>query len=152
MRKQPSSRMCFICGRDNPRGLKLDFYEEAGQVRADFSLSPDYQGYPGVVHGGIVSAILDEASGRAVMIEGGDEMLMVTAKLSVRFRRPTPTETPLTAVGWVEHLGSAGAHVAGEIRLADGTVTASCQATLANLPQNQRTGWEAEAPYWKVYD
>ena len=59
MRKQPNSRMCFLCGRENPIGLKLDFYEdpERGQVRGDFTVSEDYQGYPGVVHGGIVAAV-----------------------------------------------------------------------------------------------
>jgi uncharacterized protein (TIGR00369 family) len=150
--------MCFLCGRQNPVGLKLDFYEdaEAEQVRVEFIVPDEYQGYPGVVHGGIVAAILDETSGRAVMLrgsdEGGNEGLMATLRLAVRYRRPTPTETPLTAVGWVERMGGMGARVAGEIRLPDGTVTAECEATVANVPEEFRVGWEAEKLYWKVYE
>lgn len=143
-----------MCGLQNPIGLKLDFYEdtEAKQVRAEFSVPDEYQGYPGVVHGGIVAAILDEISGRAVMIEGSDEDLMATLRLTVRYHRPTPTETPLLAVGWVERMSGMGARVAGEIRLPDGTVTAECQATVGNIPGEFRTGWEEEKQYWKVYE
>jgi uncharacterized protein (TIGR00369 family) len=153
MRKQPNSRMCFVCGLQNPVGLKLAFYEdhEAEQVRAEFTIPDVYQGYPGVVHGGIVAAILDEVSGRAVMLYSSDENLMATLRMTVRYRRPTPTGTPLTAVGRVEYMGQAGARVTGEIRLPDGAVTAECDSLLAHVPEEFRARWEAEKPYWKVY-
>ncbi len=152
MREQPTSRMCFVCGRQNPVGLKLSFYEdrEAGQVRANLNIPDEYQGYPGVVHGGIVSTILDEISGRAVMMEGEGEQLLVTLRMTVRFRRPTPTESPLTAVGWVERISGIGAKVAGEIRLADGTVTADCASLLVEPPDAFKETWESEKPYWKA--
>ncbi len=154
MRKQPTSRMCFICGRQNPVGLKLDFYEdhETERVRAEITVPDAYQGYPGVVHGGIVSAILDEVAGRAVIIGGGSENLLATLRMTVRFRRPTPTETPLLAVGWVEQASGVGARVAGEIRLPDGTVTAECESLLARPPEEFRERWKDEKPYWKVYE
>jgi uncharacterized protein (TIGR00369 family) len=146
--------MCFLCGRQNPVGLKLDFYEEpeARQVRSEFRVPDEYQGFPGVVHGGIVAAILDEVAGRAVMIGTSDQNLMATLRLSVRFRRPTPIDTSLVAVGWVERIGESRARVAGEIRLSDGTVTAECEATLARIPDEIRAGWKPEWEYWKVYD
>jgi uncharacterized protein (TIGR00369 family) len=154
MRKQPTSRMCFICGRQNPVGLKIDFYEdaEAKQVRSELTIPEKYQGYPGVVHGGIVAAILDEVSGRAIMMGGDDDNLMATLRLTIRYRRPTPTETPLTAVGWVEQMGGVGARVAGEIRLPDGTVTAECESVLSNVPEEFHARWESEKVYWKVYE
>lgn len=154
MREQPSSRMCFVCGRQNPVGLKLHFFEdqETNQVRVDFSVPEEYQGYPGVVHGGIVSTILDEVSGRAVMMEEGADRLLATLRLTVRFRRPTPTESPLTAVGWVKKTSGVGAKAAGEIRLPDGTVTASCESLLAEPPAEFKELWEPEKPYWKVED
>ena len=154
MNKQPNSRMCFICGLQNPVGLKLAFYEdaEAGQVRAEFTVPDEYQGYPGVVHGGIVAAVLDEVSGRAIMMGGSDENLMATLRLTIRYRRPTPTETPLTAVGWVERPGTSRAKVAGEIRLPDGAVTAECETILARPPEEFRERWEPEKAYWKVYE
>jgi uncharacterized protein (TIGR00369 family) len=111
MRKQPNSRKCFVCGLQNPVGLKLAFYEnaEAEQVRAEFTVPDEYQGYPGVVHGGIVSAVLDEVAGRAILLHRDDEDLMATLRLTVRYRRPTPTEILLTAVGWAP--GSPGRFV-----------------------------------------
>jgi uncharacterized protein (TIGR00369 family) len=146
--------MCFVCGRANPVGLGLEFYEDADtkQVRADVTVPDQYQGYPGVVHGGIVSTILDEVSGRAVMLQEGDEGLMATLRMTVRFRRPTPTETPLTAIGWVEQAGGVGARVAGEVRLPDGTVTAECESLLAEPPERFKEAWEAEKPHWGVPD
>jgi len=152
MRQQPTSRMCFVCGRRNPVGLKLQFYEdrEADELRASFTVPDLYQGYPGIVHGGIVSTILDEVSGRAVMMEEGDDRLLATLRLNVRFRRPTPTETPLEAVGWVEKVSGVGAKVAGEIRLSDGTVTASCKSLLVEPPSEFKETWEQEKPYWKI--
>ena len=105
MNKQPNSRMCFVCGMQNPVGLHLAFYEDhesdPQQVRAEVVIPDRYQGYPGVAHGGILAAILDEVAGRAVLIGGSDEDLMVTLKMELRYRQPTPTETALTAVGWI---------------------------------------------------
>ena len=152
MRKQPTSRMCFVCGRENPVGLKLHFYEnhQANQVRADFVIPDAYQGYPGVAHGGIVSTVLDEVSGRAMMMETAGEQLLVTLRMTVRFRQPTPTESPLTAVGWVERASGVGAKVAGEVRLPDGTVTATCESLLVEPPDAFKERWGEEKPYWSV--
>lgn len=154
MQKQPNSRMCFLCGLQNPVGLKLAFYDgpEGKQVQTEFSIADEYQGYPGVVHGGIVAAILDETAGRAVMLGGKDDNLFATLRLTVRYRHPTPTGTPLTAVGWVTKEGGVSTQVAGEIRLPDGTVTAECQALLGRVPDEFETQWEPERPYWRVYD
>jgi uncharacterized protein (TIGR00369 family) len=114
---------------------------------------PDhFNGYPGIVHGGIVSAILDETSGRAVMLKSGQDALMVALKLEVTFRRPTPTNTPLTVIGWAIKQNAYRAQVAGEIRLPDGTLTAECKAIVVRPPREILDKWEAEKPYWKVYD
>ena len=86
------------------------------------------------------------------MMGGHDDNLMATLRLTIRYRRPTPTETPLTAVGWVEQMGGVGARVAGEIRLPDGTVTAECESVLSNVPEEFHARWESEKVYWKVYE
>ncbi len=152
MRPQPTSRMCFVCGRENPCGLKLKFYEdpENRTVQAEFTLPETFQGYPGIAHGGVVAAILDEVSGRAVMLHTSTDTFMATLRLTVRYRRPTPIGVPLIAIGWVEQIGGAGAKVAGQIRLPDGTVTAEAEALLSTAPEEFRARWEAERPYWKV--
>ncbi len=154
MDKQRSSRTCFLCGRQNDISLKMTWYNdyEARQVKATVTVPEHFNGYPGVVHGGVVAAILDETGGRAVMLDGDDDSLMVTLKLEVRYRRPTPTGEPLTAVGWVLRQSGSRAKVAAEIRLPDGTVTAECEAILVRPPQEVMDAWEAEKPYWRVYD
>lgn len=93
--------MCFICGLENPVGLHLHIYEtEPGVVETTYTAPEHFQGYPGVLHGGIVGAIIDEISGRAHM--GGDPQdprLMFTAKLEVKYRKNVPVGKPLKIIG-----------------------------------------------------
>jgi acyl-coenzyme A thioesterase PaaI-like protein len=144
MKQQKNSRTCFLCGLQNDFSLKMKWYEDhdAQQVRAIVTVPEHFNGYPGVVHGGIVSAILDETSGRAVMLRSGKDALMVALKL----------EVVLTVVGWVIKQTKKRAQVAGEIHLPDGTLTAECKAVVVPPPQDILDSWEAEKPYWKVYD
>lgn len=56
MQKQPSSKMCFVCGRENPIGFRLQFFEDGdGCVYADYTPHEEHQGFPGVMHGGLVT-------------------------------------------------------------------------------------------------
>ena len=69
---QPNSLKCFVCGLENPYGLHLRFFDsEPGEVIAEVTVPEQFQGYPGIVHGGIIAAMLDEAAGRSQM--GNDE-------------------------------------------------------------------------------
>jgi len=153
-RRQPSSRHCFICGVQNPIGLKLQFVDDGdSSARAEVTVPEQFNGYPGVVHGGIVAAILDEVSGRALLARGHDiKNLFVTLKMEIRYRQPTPTNTLLTAVGNIVKASAARAVVHGEIRLPDGTVTAEADCIVARPPEEFAERWESERPYWKVYD
>jgi uncharacterized protein (TIGR00369 family) len=149
---QPTSRMCFVCGRRNPAGLHLTFYDdlEAGQVKVPLEIPDRYQGYPGIVHGGIVASVLDEVSGRAIALAQPEAPFWVTAKMEVRYHKPTPTETPLVAVGWVERLRNRSARVAGEIRTPDGTVTASVESVVVKPAEETLREWEQEQAFWRV--
>jgi uncharacterized protein (TIGR00369 family) len=153
--RQPNSYGCFICGLHNPIGLKIVFHEDHRnkQVRAELSVPDRYRSYPGVVHGGIVSTILDETSGRALIIHTGDvNTFFATAKMEVRYRRATPTDTPLVAVGWVERMGQSRAKVRGELRLQDGTVLAECESLVVRPRSEFLDRWREEVPHWRVYD
>lgn len=149
---QPTSRMCFVCGRENAEGLHIQFYEDHDNQRivAPLFISENYQGYPGITHGGIVASILDEISGRAVMMTAEEQPFWVTAKLEIRYRKPTPTETPLLAVGWVVHQRRRLAEVAGEIREQDGTVTAEVSAIVVRPPKDTLQSWDQEKQFWRV--
>ena len=62
MKKQPTSRMCFVCGESNPAGVHVRFYEqEDGSVLARFTPQDQHQGYPGRMHGGVITAVMDSA-------------------------------------------------------------------------------------------
>ncbi len=153
MNKQPSSRYCFVCGKQNPVGLKMEWFNdpERGEIRAQLTVPEHFNGYPGVVHGGIVAAILDETAGRAIMLSGDHENLMVTFKLEVTYKKPTPTGVKLTAVGRVKRETAKRAAVEGELLLPDGTVTATCAALIMKPPEEVARVWEREKSFWKVY-
>jgi acyl-coenzyme A thioesterase PaaI-like protein len=150
--RQPSSRSCFVCGRDNPVGLKVrwDQHPEAGEIRGTVTVPEHFNGYPGVTHGGIVAAILDETAGRSILMDGGFEDLMVTARMEVAYRRPTPTGVPLEVVGRVVRRTGARAETEAELRLPDGTVAARATVLLARPPAEIVEGWSAERPNWRV--
>jgi len=78
---------CFACGQDNPIGLRLRFTTEGDAVRAEFTPGPQYQGYDGVLHGGIVAAALDDAMANLFHLRGRETL---TARLEIRFRREAP--------------------------------------------------------------
>ncbi len=74
--------LCFGCGKGNPWGLKLDFYREGEFSVADFYPHTYYQGFPDVIHGGILATAMDEAMAKALFHEG---IPAFTVKLEVRF-------------------------------------------------------------------
>jgi uncharacterized protein (TIGR00369 family) len=144
--------MCFVCGLENPAGLRLVFYETGpDEVVATYTPPEQFQGYPGVLHGGIVAALLDEAGGRVVMI-GDHRHFMLTAKMEVKYRRPTPLGQNLTVYGRRVKIRGRLALAHAELRLADGTVTAEADLTLADLPGEALPDGDLEALGWKVYD
>lgn len=149
-RKQPNSQMCFICGMHNPIGLKAFFYEQAdGSVIVRFTPEDEHQGYPGVLHGGIATALLDETIGRASMAAGREQWMM-TAKLEMRFLKPVPIGQPLTVVGRIDRLSRHGMTGSGEIRLADETVAVTASGLYVTLPTEQKESLERLLPIWEV--
>lgn len=150
-RKQPNSRHCFVCGLENPVGLHLAFYSTGpGEATCDYVVPDHYQGYPGVVHGGIVASMLDEIVGRAAM-ENESERFMMTARLEIRYRQPVPTGTPLRLVGQLVSRRGRAANAMGQILLPDGTVCAEAEALLVDLPDMPSQGQTLEDLGWKVY-
>ena len=103
----------------------MEFYDTGpGEVTAEYVVPDIYQGYPGVVHGGITAAMLDETAGRSVITQGDNLRFFITLKLNIKYRRSVPTETPLKIVGRLITLRGRRATCHGEIRLPDGSVAA----------------------------
>jgi uncharacterized protein (TIGR00369 family) len=76
---------CFVCGPKNPIGLKLDFHFNGKKIRTEFIPKKEHQGYLNIVHGGIISTLLDEAM---VKLALAMDMPAVTAQMEIRLRRP----------------------------------------------------------------
>jgi len=76
---------CFVCGEKNPYGLHLTFSAHDGKVLAEFIPQKNYQGYKDIVHGGIISALIDEAMVKAALMQGKPA---ITAEITVRFKNP----------------------------------------------------------------
>lgn len=85
---------CFACGPDNPDGMRLKFrLDESGKgFVCDFRLGKRYTGPPRHCHGGIIATILDDAMGKLNKLR---DVLAMTAKMTVEYRRPVPLYKPL---------------------------------------------------------
>lgn len=150
--KQPNSRLCFVCGLESPVGLRLTFYDAGpDQAEAAYTVPQKYQGYPGLVHGGIMAAMLDEVIGRAAM-SGNPNHFTLTARLSLRYRKPVPVSVPLRLVGKVQRKRGRLTTGRAELILPDGTIGAEAEATLidyADIPENAA---RLEQLGWRVYE
>ena len=118
---------CFACGPSNPYGLKLKIeVEPGGKSYVEFIPKREYEGYPGIMHGGITSTILDEIMVYACKSYGED---VVTAKIEVRFLKPVPIGKKLIARGKVVEKKGRAFITEGEITGEDGTLLAKAKGT-----------------------
>ena len=141
--------MCFVCGRENPVGLRAQFTSDGRRIYCTYTPRGEYQGYPGVVHGGILCALLDETLGRTCFLIGDDNW-MVTAKMEVRFKAPVPTGESLTAMGEIVRDRGRLLESHGEIRLEDGTLAMEANATYIRAPKEVVERWDVERDGWKT--
>ena len=88
--------MCFACGQRNPIGLKLDFHFEGDDYVTTFQVKPEYQGWRGIAHGGLLATVLDEVMTRILWEKG---LGSVTGRLEVRYRQPVPVGSVLEIRG-----------------------------------------------------
>jgi acyl-coenzyme A thioesterase PaaI-like protein len=138
---QNISRMCLVCGRDNEFGLHARFFELAAEAPAAggapaaepdlapagpellglFAVREEHQSYPGRLHGGISSTILDETIGRAILLLQPGAW-GVTVEFTARFRKPVPLDDEIRCVARITRDTSRIFEGTGEILLADGSV------------------------------
>jgi uncharacterized protein (TIGR00369 family) len=152
MRKQANSEDCFICGMENPAGLKLSFHEYPdGSVRSSLKIKTEYQGWPGIVHGGIIASLLDEVTARVFMNDSTGKRLMMTAKLEVRFRKPVYTEKSVQLFGYpVEDKGKI-ATARGEILDETGILLAEANSVFIQAPDDTINKMNLNSRQWIMY-
>lgn len=120
---------CFGCGEKNPIGLHLDFQPVEDKVVAKKIVAREYQGYSNVVHGGIVTLMLDEAMGNYVQKIYNEQAM--TGRLEIRYKHPTPIETELKISAWQEDQRRNIIFLKAAVETPDGTVTAEATAKFA---------------------
>jgi acyl-coenzyme A thioesterase PaaI-like protein len=126
-----SDHACFGCGDDNPIGLHLRFAAYGDGVRASFIPAPDHQGFGGIVHGGIVSTVLDEAMAWATAHAG---FWAMTGDIHVRFRRPLTIGESAVVMARVSGPRGRLITTVGELALAsDGSSIATATATFVKV-------------------
>jgi len=114
---------CFGCGAANARGMQLNFEQDdqARCIRGRFCLGDEYAGGPGILHGGIIAVLLDEAMGKVGRFRG---VRAVTAELKIEYLRPVPVGQEIVVEAHEVEMNGRNMFREGEIRSAKGVVLA----------------------------
>lgn len=110
----PYSTWCYVCGKDNPLGFKVVFRANRGRVKLHYTPETPRQGYLGMVHGGVISTLLDEAMGWAATLQV--KRFFVTGELSVRYLKPFPVGDTMVLEAWAEKVSRRMVFSRGEVR------------------------------------
>ncbi len=158
MQKQPNSSFCFVCGVKNVAGVKVRFYETVAtdgtqEILARFWGQPCHQGYPGRMHGGVLTGILDETIVRAINYGAGVEVETwgITVELTTRFLQPVPLNVEISARGRIRKQNRRMFTGSGEIYLPDGAVAARAAGKFLKLPLSVISGPDMDLLGWQIY-
>jgi len=136
---KPRANGCFACGKDNPDGMRLEFFldETAREAVCKFKLGSRYQGPPGHAHGGIIATILDEAMGKVNKLSN---VLALTRTMNVEYLRPVPLGKQLTVIGRPQSIAGREYVNSAEITGDQGEVLARSTATFIAIDPGRKFG------------
>lgn len=133
-KKQNNSDMCAVCGYNNPFSLKASFYElENGAVVGLTQGQELHQSYPHRMHGGLISALLDESMGRCMQVKDSS-CWGVTSEMTTKYRKPVPLNVPLKIVGHIVRETSRVVFCEGFIEDEQGLLLATAKAVYVKIP------------------
>jgi uncharacterized protein (TIGR00369 family) len=135
--------LCFACGPRNRSGLRLRFERSGDTVTTTFRGREEHQGFPGLVHGGVISALLDEVMSRVSLLE---DRWTMTARLDIRYRQPVPVGQTVTAVAEKGRVLRRFVEARGRVELPDGSVAAEAVGTFAFLDDGTLSRMSAGYP------
>lgn len=127
--------MCFGCGKRNPFGLRLKFHRDGRGVSTEFTPTGYYQAWTDITHGGIITTMLDEAMGHAVLMSGNFGFL--TASIQVNLKRPAYLNDRLVISAEVVRDRGKTQEIEGKITTAEGTLVAEGKAVQVILEGDQ---------------
>lgn len=119
---------CWVCGPENSQGLRIPLTVDGEVLRTTFTPQPHHQGYDGITHGGIISAVLDDLMANCFYQRGETAY---TVKIEVRFKQFCPTGKPLHVEAWVVNRRGRFATAEAVARLDDGTLVAEASGTFS---------------------
>ncbi len=126
---------CFGCGQENPIGLRLSPHVDGDAVVASFVPKDDHQGWPGIVHGGIIASLLYEVLENFAHQRG---IVAMMRRMDTRLRRPAKTGVEIKARSWLTERSDREMHVSATLTSADGVLIAEGEAALVILSPAQR--------------
>ena len=135
--------LCFACGPGNPSGLQLTFRREGDEVATSLDTREVHQGFPGYLHGGVITALLDEVMSRVSLL---DNRWTITARIDVRFRSPVPIGKRVTARAEKSREKRGFMEARGRVELPDGTIAAEATGSFAYLGQEALEAMSAGYP------
>ena len=145
--------MCFVCGMKNGLGLKSFFYETANnELIGSFKPCEEHQGYPGMVHGGVISAILDEAMFRAILIGKDEEIWAVTIELNIKYKKPVPLNKEIRTAARIINETNRTFDASGEVYLAGGELAATASGKYFKVASDKLDDLNLEELEWRVYN
>jgi uncharacterized protein (TIGR00369 family) len=139
---------CYACGRLNPHGLQLRFRRDGALgVVTSYRPKPEDQGFPGVFHGGVLAALMDEAM--AWSMYAAERVMGVTAKMEMKYRRQVPLDGELTVRGRITRIRGRRIEVEATIFDAEEQRLVESNALFLRLPRQEEAavfeqmGWPA---------
>jgi hypothetical protein len=122
----PLNPACVVCGQENPCGLHLEFQMDGDVSMARWTASAGWESFKGVIHGGVICAVLDEAMSQAIIAAGYEAL---TAEMRIRFRNKVSVNDVLSVRGWVVRVQKRKVVAEGSLVSADGVERAHAWAT-----------------------
>jgi uncharacterized protein (TIGR00369 family) len=135
MRQLPTYLKCIVCGRDNHRGLNIRFRVDGSEIRSEVPFNDEFCGFKDVVHGGILTAVLDEAMGWAAGYT--TRRMCQAAEMTIRFVRPVHAGEKVEVVARLERDRRRVIEASGEIRTVAGEVLVRGYGKFMPLPPDQ---------------
>jgi uncharacterized protein (TIGR00369 family) len=139
----PHTHGCLVCGRQNPKGLHLHLHvdEASGAVETTFTPAPEHIGFEGIIHGGILATVLDEAMVWAATWQG--RTFCVCGEMTIRFRKAAEVGKPITVKASVETVRGRMIQTIGQIVDATGEVMTTASGKYIALPPDRHQAFVA---------
>lgn len=128
-----NDNMCFACGEDNPISLKLKFNKTGDKkVKAEFTPQDVHQGYSGIMHGGLITTLLDEAMAKVLTL---NNIPALTARMNIRFNNPVPIGTELVVTAEIIKNKTGLYFTEAEVRSKEGELFAKAEAKFMKVKE-----------------